>query len=510
MNDEKINILIIDDNKGDVRLIEEKIRDLRNNSFNIIHAVTLSEGIDLYGKMKFDIILLDLSLPNSIGQKTISKMLKEVSNVPVIILTGTDDELLAIEAVRSGAQDYLVKGKINSIILERSIQYAIERHRNNTRLKEVTNKLQVSEAKLNALFENAPFAILLHDIDGNIQKANNESENLFVYKAEEIMLQNIYNLLEEQDSIKFRKKISNSSEKNMSIDRFEATIKNRLNASIDVEIASVYLKFEKKSLIETYFIDISDRINYEKNRKFLIDQLLNSLEAKSTFFASMSHDFRTPLNAIIGFSDLLLEGNFGRLRAEQVDFLKDIRNSADDLLRILVNILDFSEIESGIFKLTKVSFNLLPIINDLINILRPKYKEKGLIFYLEGIDENTKINADLLKFKQILYNLFENAIKFTDTGKFTFKGLERTDHWEFQVSDTGEGIAVEDYEIVFREFERIDNYIKKSVPGTGLGLALTKRLILLHKGEIWFESKEGAGTTFYFTIPKAMPSSQIN
>jgi len=228
--------------------------------------------------MKFDIILLDLSLPDSIGGKTISKMLKEVSNVPIIILTGTDDQLLAIEAVRSGAQDYLVKSKINSIILERSIRYAIERYHINTRLKEVTNELQVGEANLNALFENAPFAILLHDIDGNIQKANSESENLFVYKTEEIMLQNVYSLLEDQDSIKFRKKISNSSEKNMSIDRFEATIKNKLNALIDVEIASVYLRFEKKTLIETYFIDISHRINYEKNRKFLIDQLLNSLE----------------------------------------------------------------------------------------------------------------------------------------------------------------------------------------------------------------------------------------
>jgi len=142
------------------------------------------------------------------------------------------------------------------------------------------------------------------------------------------------------------------------------------------------------------------------------------------------------------------------------------------------------------------------MINDLINILRPKYKEKGLVFYLEGIDENTKINADLLKFKQILYNLFENAIKFTDKGKFTFRGIESTDHWEFQVSDTGEGISVEDYEIVFRGFERIDNYVKKSVSGSGLGLALTKRLINLHSGEIWFESKKGVGTTFYFTIPK--------
>ncbi len=172
MKEEKINILIIADNKGDVRLIKGMINDLKNNSFNTIHAETLSEGIDVCGKVNCDIILLDSSLPDSIGQKTISKMLKEVSNVPIIILTGRDDALLAIKAVKSGAQDYLVKGKINSIILENSIQYAIERHRINIRLKELTSDLRVCEEKLNALFENAPFAILLHDIDGNIKKAN--------------------------------------------------------------------------------------------------------------------------------------------------------------------------------------------------------------------------------------------------------------------------------------------------------------------------------------------------
>ncbi len=502
VEDNKIKILFIEDNRGEVRLIEEMLIQLRDKKLKIIHAETLREGIEIYKKKKYHLILLDLSLPDTFGLKTISSLLKEIPNIPIIVLSGTDDHLLAIEAVKLGAQDYLIKSKIDGEILQRSIYYAIERQQIKEKMKALNKTLQASEAKLTILIENAPYAIILHDLEGKIKNANKEAEKLLVYTHEELLSSNLYDFFDIKDSSEIKSQILNNIKKNYLFNNIETSIKNKLNTFILVEISSACLKFDNETLFETYLIDISERMNYEKNRKFLIDQLLNSLEAKSTFFASMSHDFRTPLNAIIGFSDLLLEGTFGNLRTEQVEFLKDIRNSAEDLFRLLVNILDFSEVESGIFKLNVVNFKLLPIINDLITILRPKYKKKGLVFNLEGIDENTKIKADLLKFKQIIYNLFENAIKFTDKGKFIFRGIERTDHWEFQVSDTGEGISVEDYEIVFRGFEKNEKYVKKSVSGSGLGLALTKRLIHLHNGEIWFKSELNKGTTFFFTIPK--------
>jgi PAS domain S-box-containing protein len=504
MRDKKLNILLIEDNPGDVRLIKEMAYEFEDNTFNIIHAKSFSEGIKKYEEQKYNVVLLDLFLPDSVGLETVSNILRKITDIPIIILSGISNQILAIEAVKLGAQDYLIKDKVNSNLLGRSIYYAIERHQIKEKMKDLAKNLRMSEVKLNALFEKAPYAIILHTLEGKILNANKEAESLFVDTHEKLLTHNIFDLFNKEDSSKFKKKILNIFEENSSINKFEATIQNILKTFINVEISFVCLKFDGEILVETYFIDISERRNNEKNRKFLIDQLLNSLEAKSTFFASMSHDFRTPLNAIIGFSDLLLEGTFGKLSTEQVEFLKDIRNSAEDLFRLLANILDFSEVESGIFKLNIVNFKLLPLINNLITILRPMYKKKGLVFNLEGIDENTKINADLLKFKQILYNLFENAIKFTDKGKFIFRGIERTDHWEFQVSDMGEGISVEDYEIVFRGFERIDNYnyVKKSVSGSGLGLALTKRLIHLHSGEIWFKSELNKGTTFFFTIPK--------
>ena len=118
---------------------------------------------------------------------------------------------------------------------------------------------------------------------------------------------------------------------------------------------------------------------------------------------------------------------------------------------------------------------------------------------MEGINEKINVNADPLRFKQILYNLIDNAIKFTEHGHITFRCIAREVSWEFQVEDTGIGIAEDDYNVVFREFGRINN---SAFSGSGIGLALTKRIIELHGGEIWFESEVGKGTIFSFTLPK--------
>ena len=131
--------------------------------------------------------------------------------------------------------------------------------------------------------------------------------------------------------------------------------------------------------------------------------------------------------------------------------------------------------------------------------LKSKYKN---LFKCIFKSKNTLLYADHLRFKQIMYNLVDNAIKFTNEGTITLKCIEWEDQWEFQVKDTGIGIAKEDFDVVFREYGTIENDKIKNIPGAGLGLALTKRLVNLHGGEIWFESKLGEGTIFYFTISK--------
>lgn len=497
-----INILLIEDNLADTRMIVEMINDIKGKIFKVIHTENLNDGIKTHKNLKCQIILLDLFLPDSMGTNTILQMLKEASDIPIIILSGIDDQLLAIEAVKYGAQDYLIKGKTDSNLLERSIYYAIERHQNKEERMKLMKDLKLSEKRLYALFKNVPIAIILHDINGNIYTSNKMAEKMFSYSQDELISLNVYDFFEGESLNDFRQELKNYIETQPSTKKIEGTIKNKQKSFKDVELVSSFFKVNGKIFIETLFSDISDKTSYEKTKILLIDHLIATLETKTTFFSAMSHDLRTPLNAIIGFSELLLEDMNEQLSEEHLEFLCDINESAETLLELIIFLLDYSEIEAGNFKINKVKFNIIPILNDLTNILSPKLKRKKLDFQIMGIEKNASVFGDIIKFKQILYNLIDNAIKFTENGVIIFRGIEEEDNWEFQVEDTGKGIAKDDYDVVFREFGRIENDIKKKVSGSGLGLALTKRLIELHGGEIWFQSEVDKGSTFFFTIPK--------
>ncbi|MGV9199774.1 MAG: PAS domain-containing sensor histidine kinase, partial [Promethearchaeia archaeon] len=246
---------------------------------------------------------------------------------------------------------------------------------------------------------------------------------------------------------------------------------------------------------------ITAQKEFEKIREQLMEQLHKSLEFKSRFLASTSHELRTPLNSILGFTDLLMEEVYGPVNSEQKNFLGDIKTSAQHLISLINQVLEHSKSLSGKISLNKQEVNLWEIISEIQAIIRPLYKDQNLNVSF-SIPEKRKIRADPVRFKQIVYNLLSNAIKFTPQGEVSLEGIERSDHWEFQVRDTGIGIAPENYDKVFREFGQAHDYQIRKIQGTGLGLSLTKHLVELHGGEIWFESKEDMGSTFYFTLPK--------
>jgi signal transduction histidine kinase len=285
--------------------------------------------------------------------------------------------------------------------------------------------------------------------------------------------------------------------------QIEARIIRKDGTVKDVEITSTTLKIAGNVIIQSFISDISSRKNYEKNRELLLDQLIQSLEFKSKFLAAMSHDLRTPLNAIIGFSGLLLDESYGKLNESQEDYLNDIYSAADQLSDLINAMLDISKIEIGGFDLKKKEFDLYPLVKQIHSLFKPLYKKKELSFQIKNLNKAKYIYADPVRFKQILYNLIDNAIKYTEEGGIILRIFEHLEHWEFQIEDTGIGIEEKDYEVVFREFGRIKNDVKKEVSGSGIGLSLTKRLVKLHGGEIWFESEKDKGTTFFFTLPKS-------
>lgn len=239
----------------------------------------------------------------------------------------------------------------------------------------------------------------------------------------------------------------------------------------------------------------------EEQKKYL-DEIVKSSQFKTDFMATMSHELRTPLNAIIGFTDLLLEGLLGEISDVQEEYIADIKSSAEHQLTMINGILDISKIESGQVNLNKSWFLLDLILEQVISSFKLQIKEKELELKKFGLKTETTIYADPVRIKEIFSNLLSNALKYTIKGQIQIIFEESMKEWIFKIKDTGIGIAEKDHGIIFKEFKRVNSPYVRSVQGTGLGLSLIKRLINLHGGEIWFESKLEQGSTFIFTIPK--------
>ncbi len=233
--------------------------------------------------------------------------------------------------------------------------------------------------------------------------------------------------------------------------------------------------------------------------------------AKSRFLANMSHELRTPLNAIIGFSEILSDKTFGALNERQLKYSNNILNSGRHLLQLINDILDLAKVEAGRVELVRHTFAAAKALRDVQTVVKTLAAKKSISLEIEAEADLPALFADEAKFKQVLYNLLSNAIKFTpDGGKVTVTAALQSEAGENSgqaireaVADTGIGIAAQDQERVFKEFEQVDSSYGRRQQGTGLGLALTKRLIEMHGGRIWLESDgvEGNGSVFTFLIP---------
>jgi signal transduction histidine kinase len=241
-------------------------------------------------------------------------------------------------------------------------------------------------------------------------------------------------------------------------------------------------------------------------------------QTKSAFVANMSHELRTPLNHIIGFTDLVLDKDFGELNETQEEYLKDVKQSSVHLLSLINDILDLSKVEAGKLKYDPSQIDIRELITNSLTMVKEKaFKHK--IKLTKNFDSSVPdtIILDERGIKQVMYNLLSNALKFTpDKGAVSvvaemLEPDERPEqtiagtngrYLKVSVSDTGIGINPDNLSRIFGEFEQIENSLARNYPGTGLGLSLTKKLIEMHKGKVWAESQgEGKGSTFHFMIP---------
>jgi signal transduction histidine kinase len=242
-----------------------------------------------------------------------------------------------------------------------------------------------------------------------------------------------------------------------------------------------------------------NRMNDELDR--LYRELETTSEHKSEFLASMSHELRTPLNAIIGFSQVLRERMFGELNEKQQEYLDDILSSANHLLSLINDVLDLSKVEAGQVELDMAPFSLREALESGVVMVRERATSDGVRVALSADPEVGLVEGDERRIRQVIFNLLSNAVKFTPVGgAVDVTAAQVNGEVRVAVADTGPGLAPEDHERIFEEFQQTELGVDQR-EGTGLGLALSKRLVELHGGRIWVDSQVGRGSTFVFTLP---------
>jgi signal transduction histidine kinase len=245
--------------------------------------------------------------------------------------------------------------------------------------------------------------------------------------------------------------------------------------------------------------------------KPLVAEIQKANRMKSEFLANMSHELRTPLNGIIGFSEFLVDEKPGKLNDRQREYLNDILNSGRHLLQLINDVLDLSKVEAGKMELYPETFALSTTVDEVSSVISPLAKKKGIAIRKDIAPRLESITLDPQKLKQVLYNLLSNAVKFTGEGGRVdiIAGPYDPGRLRIHVRDTGIGMRPEDVKKLFVEFQQLDSGAGRRYEGTGLGLALTKKLIELQKGSITVESEPGKGSTFTVILPMGVENRLV-
>jgi len=372
-------------------------------------------------------------------------------------------------------------------------------------------QLMASERRLMAVFDTVGEAIFSADPEGRILSVNSEGVRLWEYEIKDLLGQSVDYLFSEPGFFQeAREQCAGADQTTVSYVEAEAI--SRQGRRFPAEIAFDRAEVDAVMIYTLAVRDITERRGYENRLLEAKEMAEAGNRAKSEFLANMSHEIRTPMNGVIGMTGLLLETE---LTPAQHEFVETLRTSGESLLAIINDILDFSKIEAGRLTLTQFPFDLRSCVEEVLDLLAPKAREKRLdLLHIIPEDLPASLVGDDQRLRQVLLNLVGNAIKFTDKGEVCLEvtgralppledaALEASDLWEisFAVRDTGIGIPHEKMELLFKAFSQVDATATRSKGGTGLGLVISERLVQLMGGSISVTSEVGRGSTFLFTI----------
>ncbi len=378
-------------------------------------------------------------------------------------------------------------------------------------LSDVTEHKQAERinSQLASIVNSSISAIMGKTIDGTIVSWNPGAEKIFGYAANDAIGQHISMLVAPEKLYEVPEVIAKVV-RGEQIPRFESVCvrKDGHRIAVSLAVSAITDKTGRVLGISTIANDISVQKRAERELLRAKEAAEAATRAKSQFLANISHELRTPMNGILGMTDLALDTT---LDAEQREYLLTIQSSGSALMEMIDKLLDFTNTESGALTLNRANFNLHETMKQTLRPFLFQAQQVGLeVRYQVSSDLPTIVLGDPERLRQVLVNLVGNAIKFTHLGKVIVNVScgSQSDHTAecvFAISDTGIGIPAEKHAAIFEPFTQSDGSSTRRYGGTGLGLSVCKRLVELMGGRIWLESEPGRGSTFYFTVPLGLP-----
>jgi len=494
----RLSILLVEDNPADADLLIDSLtQDDGSSVWQVRHVERLSEALQALEQQPVDVVLLDLSLPDSQGLGSITRLQAVVPHLPIVMLTGRDDTQIAVQAVAQGAQDYLVKGQITTQLLTRAIRYAIERAQN-------LKQLQASEHRFRAVFDQTFQFMVLLSTEGLVLEVNQALANVEGDRLQTLLHQPIWETVRwgyrEVTQQWMKSAVAAAAQGQMVRDEIESCNPQGELCWLDFSLKPLKNEANQVVLLIGESHDISDRKLIEAKTLETLEQERELNQLKADFVAMASHEFRTPLTTIRMATELLEKYDDQLTAAKRTQHFERIHSAIDSMLRLLDEVLLLGKADSGGLHYEPVSFDLADYCQEVVETLQLTTISNHRIIF-DCSDKPIQGEMDQALVHHILTNLLSNAIKYSpDRSSVWLKLSCQPNQISFQVKDEGIGIPSQDQQHLFETFYRAKNVGK--IQGTGLGLAIVKKCVELHQGQIHVESEVGIGTTFSVTLPR--------
>jgi len=540
MSDWPNRILLVEDNPGDARLLREALKEVASYQFDLEHVERLSQALECLRAEHFDVVLLDLSLPDSQGLDNLATVRDTAPGVPILVLTGLDDEEVAVRALRVGAQDYLVKGQAEGSSVVRAIRYARERkgaeEQIQGHLKRISALRDINLAITSTLDLRTILDVLLEKIDLSFNYAVATIVRLFNSRTgflEPVACRNLDPdewKAEEWKSGGAIPKIVFESQAPITIANVQTEPRTKNHEIFGKQGLFSYLGIpliaKGKSLGVLGFFSKEEHRFSDQEISFLstlADQaaiaiqnsqlheemkqqaqaLEKSNKVKDEFLSVMSHELRSPLIAIMGYANLLEDQPSTNLSPVELKAARGIKKLSVDLLAMIRVILDVTKLETGAMAVEKQMVDIKRLLQEVLESNPVPMGKEEVVVRWDCDPHLPGILTDGNKLKIILQNLINNAVKFTNQGyvKVSARRLPYKRCIEFKVADTGIGIPADMVPIVFEKFRQADSTDARPYEGIGLGLYIVKQFIELLGGSVEVETEVGKGSSFMLIVP---------